>query len=255
MANGTKAPKGWLIAALVCLLLGLGGCGTGLATTFSLANDIGDTLDTTPYGETAVFSTNSDTGAMVLATHSSASCTIEDDRGRVQTLDRLGANTEVESDGLNGVGTFDVDGGVEYQVTCSGPGSFGEFVVIKFDLSKFVIIGVGLAAGGFFLFLALVFFIIGLVRRSSWKKKQRMGQGGGGYGGGPAYPPVPGQGGYPEPGYPGQAPPAAGGYTPPPSPGGYAPPPAPGGYPGQSPTPPPPLPGDQNPPQGGSPWS
>ena len=67
----------------------------------------------------------------------SASCTIEDDRGRVQTLDRLGSGTEVESDGLNGVGTFDVDAGVEYQVTCSGPTSVGEFVVIKFDLSDF----------------------------------------------------------------------------------------------------------------------
>jgi hypothetical protein len=254
MANGNKAPKGWLIAAFVFLLLGLGGCGLGAVSTAGFVDDVGDSIvSPTPYGEVVDFTGTGD-DALIMASDGRADCTITDESGRSLRPSSLDTTTEVEAEGLVDVGTFDTVDGERYEVLCDGAAG-GEFTVISIDLSTIGLMVGGLLGGGFFLFLAFVCFIIGLVRRSSWKKKQRTGGGNGGY-----TPPAPG----------GYAPPAPGGYGTPPAPGGYGTPPPPGGQqsqpgwgsppaPGQQPPAPdqpgwgaPPAPGQQTPPDQGN---
>lgn len=243
MANGNKAPKGWLIAALISFLLGVGGCGLGAVTAGQFAGDLGDDLSTTPYGSSRSFSGSGDTGALILASDGTATCDVTDEDGNPVDVEGLASGTEVSSDGLDGVGTFTVDDGVTYDVFCDGIGT-GEFAVVSVDLSDVFIIAGGLLGGGFFLFLAFVFLIIGLIRRSGWKKKQRLGGGPGGPGGytppAPGYGTPPAPGGYGTPPAPGAAPQPGGWGTPPPPTGpapeqpGWGAPPAPG----QTPPPP-----------------
>ncbi len=229
MANGTKAPKGALIAGVVLLLLGLGGCGAAAVGVASLASLAEDVTNTTPYGETTSFTSSSDAGALVLLSNQ-ATCAGVDGSGNELVFEDPGGNITVDANGeqFTSALTFDTTDGETYELTCadSSGQQGGTYTVLK--LPSILAGGVGvlvLAVGGLggalFLVLGLIFLIVGLVKRSKWKKQNSSG--------GPGAPMAPG-------GY--GAPPAPGGYAPPPPSGA---PPMPGGY--GAPTPPPANPG------------
>ena len=80
MADGTKKPKGWLIAALICFLLALGGCGAfgyGCSQLVGIADDVTDTV---PMGEAATFVAADDGKAIVLLSQDTL-CEGTDDSG------------------------------------------------------------------------------------------------------------------------------------------------------------------------------
>lgn len=225
-----KKPKGMMIAALVCLLLGVGGCSVGvisIAKLASWATDLGKSYEQTPNGGTAVLEASRNGTALIFTDSTGTTCGVQGPGGPVKVSD--GGLTIGNSDtaGYNGSGTFDTKKGETYEITCDGSGSSsptstGSFFVAQIPSLPGGLFGfiAGIFGGGFFLFLALIFFIIALVQRSSWKKKQ----------GAPAMAGAYGQG-YPQQGYPQQgAPPAPLGYPPAPPamqppPAGYAPPP------------------------------
>jgi hypothetical protein len=277
MADGTKKPKGWLIAALIAFLLSIAGCGAagfGCSQLISVIQDI-DVTDTVPMGQESSFVAGDDGMAAVLLT-SNAVCQGTDDEGGEITFDDLGGTSTVsvnEKD-FTTILTFDVKANGSYALVCGNEGE-GEYTVIR--LPSFLGSGAGILAmtggffaGGLFLLLAIIFLIVGLVRRSSWKKRQ-MGGGLPPVAGGQAYgsvPPPPGGAtgavappmGAPPMGAPGTVPPAPGqapgappappmqppgGAPPPPpmQPPGGAPPPPPAQPPGGAPPPPPPSQG------------
>lgn len=234
MANPNKAPKWWLIIGILLFVLGIGGCGYGVAKAGSFVNDITDDLDETPYGDELVVDGKGNSQGWIFATDSSADCVVEDDDGDSVTITDISSSVDTSSDeGFVGIGAFDVERGVEYTVVCDGPSDDGTFGVFNVNLSDLMLIGGGIAGGGAGMFFGFIFSLIGLVRRISWGRKRKAG----GFGGGPSGPMPSPSGAPPAPG--GFVPPAPGGFTPP-APGGFTPPPAPGG--------PPPAPGGFTPP-------
>jgi len=233
MANRTKAPKGALITGIVLLLLGLGGCGAaafGVASLAGLADDITDTIN---YGESTRFTSASNAGALVLLS-SDATCAGVDGSGQDLTFGNPGGTFTVNANGesFTSALTFDTVEGETYELSCDDAleTQAGTYTVLKLP-SVFggvlgaVMIGAGGVGGALFLVLGLIFVIVGLVKRSKWKKQNSSG--------GPGAAMAPG-------GY--GAPPAPVGYAPPPPSGA---PPMPSGY--GAPTPPPP-PGQAPPP-------
>ncbi len=275
MGDGTKKPKGWLIAALLCFLLGIAGCGAagfGCQQLLSTIADI-DVSDTVPMGQESSFVAAEDGVAAVLLT-SDTVCQGQDDGGGDVVFENLAgtSNVTVNEKDFNAILTFDVKKNVSYAIVCGDEG-VGEYTVIR--LPSFLSSGFGIAAmtgglfgGGLMLLLALIFLIVGLVRRSSWKKRQGgftpgapqpytgqpyAGQPyspgavppppGGAAGAvappmGGAVPPPPGGGAMPPPVQPPGGPPP----SPPAQPPGGAPPPPPAQPPGGAPPPPPPPP-------------
>jgi hypothetical protein len=243
MADTSKAPKGWLIAGIILLLLSLGGCGIAVAGVAALGSVVDDIADTTSMGDAFVFDSESDAGAAVLLTQS-AECIGEDSSGASVTFETVGGNITVDNGGetFNEVLTFDTVDGERYTVACGLEGETGSFTVLKvpgflgMGIAGLALSLLGFVAGGLFFVLGLIFFIVGLVKRSKWKKNNVAG-------GGPATgyaPPAPG----------GSVPPApGGGFAPPPPGGGYAPPPAaPATQPPPTPQPPVAPPATQPPP-------
>lgn len=189
MADGTKKPTGWLIAALVCVLLAIAGCGTagfGCQQLLSTFSDI-DVGSEVPMGQESSFAAADDGVVAVLLT-SDNECEGTDEAGRRITFEQFGSGTNVSVDGqeYDAIVTFDVEKGTSYSLVCGREGSGGYTVVQlpSFFSSGFGIVAMtgGFLGGGLFLLMALVFLIVGLVRRSRWKKRQ--------VGGGPS--PVPG---------------------------------------------------------------
>ena len=183
--------------------------------------------------------------------------------GKTYTISKSTSNTSTNSSGNTQVEYFN-----DYDVAATGPytlgstGGAGDLVLTDstfrdFGRSALLGFGIGILA----ILVAIIMFIVVLVRRSSNKKKMNAGQPfQGGYGG-----PMPGGGQPgmmpPPPGQPGMMPPPPGqggwnapgqAYPPPPNQPGYSqpgfPPPAPGYQPGVAPSPgdfpppPPPMP-------------
>ena len=283
MADGPKPPKGWLIAALVFFLLAFAGCGGGTLGCASFGNDIQRSVDEggqTALGESSTFTATGTKGA-ILSTAVGTTCEGSDSAGNAMSFESPGSNTSgnVSADGesfdLSFI--FDTSSDETYTVTCTSPGASdvaggtGDYLVVPFPGFTSLIVGIGaVAAGGFALVLAVICLIVGLVRRSGWKKRNgsavTVSTGGqvpppGGFppppGGAaqPGYgtPPAPGYGTPPPPGQvppaPRQAPPALGRMPPAPGPGPTSPrlvppaPPAPPTAPPAPPTAPPPPPG------------
>jgi hypothetical protein len=258
MADPTKPPKGFLIAALVFLLVWLVGCGVGCG---GLIVGVKNLVDNASNAETSAvgepFEVRADDSHAAIFTSSSATrCQVDGPDGPVSVDTPEGARGSFESGGRDFEldFTFDTDDGTSYTVDCAGPQG-SEFVVIGFSLGFLAFLsaaGVGLV--GFI--LGVIFLIIGLVRRSRWRKQQTSMQFPATIPAGYEQVPPPGYGQAPA----GQAPqaPPPGGYAPPPAPADqpppYAPPPPPGGYPPPPPSPgapPPPAPPPQGP-DGGS---
>jgi hypothetical protein len=230
MADGPKPPKGFLIASVICFVLALGGCGTGIAGVATLAGAVDDIATTTPFGEPLSFTAESDTGALVLLT-TAAECTGTDGSGNSISFSTPGGSISADANGqsFTEARTFDTVDGEQYELTCGADGlTTGEFTVLKLPgfpggiAGLAAAIGGGFLGGGLLLLLAIVFLVVGLVRRSGWKKRNA---------------------GVAAPGMmsPGAVPPPPGGAVPPP-PGGGGVPPAPGQAPyGQPAAPPPPA--------------
>ena len=257
MADPTKPPKGFLIAALVFLLVWLAGCGVGcgglIVGVKNLVDNASD-AETAAVGEPFEFTAN-DSQAAIFTSSSATRCQVLGPDGPVSVESPDGASGSFESGGRDFEldFTFDTDDGASYDVDCVGPQG-SEFVVIGFSLGFLAFLSAaGIGAVGFV--LGVIFLIIGLVRRSRWRKEQSSMQfpatippGYGqapppGYGQAPAGqvpPPVQASppGGYGAPAAPADQPPP---YAPPPPPGGYPPPP-PSGTPPPPTAPPPPAP-------------
>lgn len=279
MADGPKPPKGWLITGLVFLLLSLAGCGGGTLGCASFGSDLQDSVDQggrTPLGESSTFTASGSKGA-ILATATSATCEGTDADGNRMSFDSPGSNTSgnVTTDGesFDLAFIFDSTNGQSYTVTCTSPSGTGDFLVVPFPGFTSLIAGIGgIAAGVLFFIIGSICVIVGLVKRSGWKKRNGPGApvAAAAFAGG-SVPPPPGgfnPGAAPQPGYappaPGSVPPAPGYPAPqpgsvppappvaPPQPGSV--PPAPPQQPGSVP-PAPPLPGSvpPSPPSPGTP--
>ncbi len=268
---GDSKPKKMLIGGIVIMVIAtIGGVTAlvlGITKISGVANEITSSDNVSlPGAETVAGSGDQFT---VWSTSSFVNCTVNGGDVTFNTSASTSQSTDVEGQSFNLVGWFDTSSGQDFTVDCDGtPGE--TFSVIEVSFSALAT-GIGLLVGSFLggfglFFIGLVFVIIALFRRSSWKKRHGGGMGPGGYqpppgqqgwGGQPQAPgpagwtptgggqgPGPGQGGS----FPGQAPPP-GGQAPPP--GGQAPPPggqaAPPG--GQAPPPP----GGQPPPFGNAP--
>lgn len=254
MADGPKPPKGWLTAGIVFLLLALAGCGGGALGCRSFVNDVQGAVNgsgTTPMGRSTSFVAPGSYAA-VLATGIGATCEGTDGAGNAIRFKAPGSGTSgsFKSNGRNYdlSYVFDTTKGQRYTVRCtadtSATTSVGDavFLVVPFPGLSGIIIGAGGVAGGVLCFvIGGICLIVGLVKRSGWKKRH------GGGGGTVAFtPPPPAPGGAPTAPPPGgftpAAPPMPGGFTPgaPPTPGVppvQGTPPAPGGYPASPPPP------------------
>jgi hypothetical protein len=258
MADGTKKPKGWLIAALICFLLAIAGCGVSGYGCTQVASLIDDVADTVPLGQESSFVAASD-GTALVGLSTGAVCEGTDDAGGTVNFENWGDSTNTTVNEFNTFYTFEVKENATYAVVCGSESDSGTYTIVK--LPSFLASGGGIAAifggvaaGGLFLLLAIIFLIVGLVRRSSWKKRQ-MGGGLPPVAGGQPYgsvPPPPGGAtgaiappmGAPPMGAPGTVPPAPGQApgappAPPMQPPGGAPPPPPAQPPGGAPPPPP----------------
>jgi hypothetical protein len=233
MAYGTqKPPKGWLIAGVVCLFLGLSGCGAAVIGAVSLIGVIDDVATPTEFGTERRFSAESDSQAMLLLTEEVPCEVIGDTTGDVR-IEEFAASVPLEggNENFTVLRTFETIEGENYQVTCGDRATNGSFAVAELPglltgAMGAVIFGGGILGGALMLVLGVIFLIIGLVQRSRWKKNQSGTDFGG-------------PGGY--------QPPAPGGYQPPPPPGGAQgfgqQPPPPGGTQGFGQQPPPPFSG------------
>ena len=259
MADATKAPKGFLIAGLVSILLAFGGCGYGCVSVVGVGSDLVDALtNTQPVAIGTSTTLSSSTEFAAIATTSSATCTVQDDSGSSVSLDSPPTGSDFTLD-VNGQTYevrywFDAQEGTSYEVSCSDEisgATGGEYIVGSVPSLTGLVTGASAVIAGFVLFLlGVIFLIVGLVKRSRWKKNRGDSASFGGPT--PGAPPAPGGYGAPPPapgGYGGPPPmPGAppGGPTPPPAPG--APPPAPGAPPPAPGAPPPAPPGQQQPP-------
>jgi hypothetical protein len=229
MADGTKAPKGALIAGLVFILLAFGGCGYGCVSLTGFVGDIGDAIDsanTTPLNTATTLRATGEAG-IILTSDSTAVCLVADPSGAEVTVDEPAAGTsgtlDVNGETLDLAYTFETVAGTTYDVVCGDEAGTltGNYAVAPIPgLGKLGGIAAGAAAGFVFFFIGLLLVIIGLVKRSKWKKNR---------------------------GVVGTPPP--GGFTAPPPPGGAVPPPPGGGLPPQPGAAPPPPAGSMPPPQ------
>jgi hypothetical protein len=260
VADGTSPPKGWLIAGFVLLALALASCGAGGFACSRFVSDLGNAASesgSSAFGEEPTVSASSDVGGLVLATSANPDCVGEDSQGRSIQFNSPGTGTSgTVSSGENSYDlaySFDTVEGESYTIVCEGGGSAGasgRYLVITVPSLGSIGLGVGgFFSGAFMALLGVICLIVGLVRRSGWKK--RNGGGAvpatsfappppGGFAPPPSdgYPPAPGAV-PPAPGAPPVAPPAA-----PPA----APPPPPAAPPAAPPPPAPPAPGAPPPP-------
>lgn len=235
MADTTKPPKGALWTGIILLILSLAGCGGGCGSFISFGSEFSDVLSgssTVGVGTPTTLEASSTTG-IILSSVPNLRCTGQDDNGNDISFEEppAGASGSVnttDGDELDFSYSFDTDDGATYQILCGSTelSGTGQYAVASFPgFTKAIVGAAGLGAGFLLFIIGLIFFIVGLVKRSKWKKSHAVAPAGG-------Y--VPPAGGTPPPPG-GVAPPPPGGGTPPP-PGGTYPPPAPAP---QAPTPPP----------------
>ncbi len=251
MADGTKAPKGALIAGLVLILLGFAGCGYGCVSFVGMIGDVSDAINsanTTPLNSPTTLRATGEAG-ILLTSDSSARCLVNDPSGNEVTIREPGAGTsgtlEVNGETLELAYYFDTTAGTTYDVICgdemgTGTGTYAVAPIPSFDGVGGIFAGGGSGVGLFL--IGLIVLIVGLVQRSKWKKNRPMTPPGGMPPGGIApagapVPPPPGGLGSPAAPHLPPVPPAPGSVPPPPG----SIPPAPGSFPPPSPgTPPPP---------------
>ena len=247
MADGPTPPKGWLLTGVIFLVLSLAGCGAGAFGCASFVDDLQKSVDQggeTALGTETTFTATGSMGAILTTDPTSTTCEGTDGSGSTMSFSSPGSGTtgNVQTDGrdFDLAFTFDTDPDQSYSVTCRGVGDGGSYLVIPFPGFSTVIGGLaGIGAGMLFFVIGIICTIVGLVKRSGWKK--RNGPGGAAIAPAGAVPPPPG-------GFNPGAPPSPGGYAPPPAPpapGGYTPPAGPPSAP-----PPPPAPGTPPPPPG-----
>ncbi|MEZ5383238.1 MAG: hypothetical protein R2754_15770 [Microthrixaceae bacterium] len=248
-----RKPRKMLIGSIIIMVLatigGIAAFAIGISQVANVVDKLSNTDQTTVPGTASVDGTGAafsiwSSGSSVL------NCLVATAEGTPVTLDSSNASgsssADVNGESFDIVGEFETKSGTRYDVTCNEPAG-GAFLVTDVAISDFIgfaALIVGSVVGGLGLFfVGLIFFIIALFRRSSWKKSNTFSGPQGGYQQAPAWtPPAPGgqtawnQGGPPPPGGTGGPPPTGGGFGgPPPAPGG--PPPAPGGT-GGPPSPP-----------------
>ncbi len=229
--NGSaKAPSGWLWASLVFFVLALAGCGVaafgGVRVLSELPDLIDEATNTVPFGSPLSYVASSD-GAVVLLTDS-AVCQGTDASGEDIRFSSVGPGTTISVNEIDYVDflVFDTEVDQTYSITCGSESPFDEYVVVSDPGIGNSLIWMVSGGGGFglFILLAVIALIVGLVRRSNWKKRNSQPQ--------PFY------------GVPPQAPSPVGtgpqGSTPGPVSPQY-PPPAPPAQPPASPTQPPPA--------------
>jgi len=196
--SGNKPPKLSLITGIILLFLALSSCGVGGLSCASFASflaGIADGASSVALGEST--SLNAATSnALVLATSADVLCVGQDENGNAVEFSRPSNNTTGTftsgSDTFTFMYSFDTNRGSTYNVTCDRPDSAegqakGRYAVGSFP--GFGKIGLGIAGlvSGFFLTLVgAVFLIVGLVKRSKWKKGQSASGSGA-----PSSPPVP----------------------------------------------------------------
>jgi len=242
MADKTKPPKGLLVTGIVLIALSLVGCGGGCVSFVGFASDLTDRAeeaDRVAFADQTTF-TASGEAAIVLVSDPSATCIGQDEDSQPIDFEDPGANTTGEIDTGSGPALelkygFDTEEGRTYIVSCgSETGADGEFMVFAFPGFTKLLTGLGgVVGGGIFFVIGVIFLIVGLVKRSKWKKNNQ----------GVFTPPAAGYAPAPAGGSP---PPPSGGFTPPPPAPGA--PPVPPAAPPASPTQPPPAPGTPPPP-------
>lgn len=273
MADGTKAPKGALIAGLVLMVLAVAGCGYGCVSFVGMLGDVSSAIqsaESMPMNSPTMLQASGD-AALLLTSDSSALCAVADPAGNDITIRRPGAGTsgrlEVNGQTLELTYYFETTSGTTYDVVCGDEAGVTSGTYAVASIPSLAGVG-GIFAGGAsgvgFFFVGLILLIVGLVKRSKWRKNHSVSPGGpiqpsGGYGaslppapgvafGQAAVPPAPAaQGSPPPPPLPLGTPSPLG--TPPPAPG--TPPPAPGTPPPPGYGAPPPAPGAPPPPPGG----
>ena len=175
-----RPPKGALITGIVLLLLALSSCGVGGLSCVSFGTSFADILtgaSTVSLGETTSLDAASSTG-VVLSTSADVVCEGEDENGSKVSFAEpsTGSTGEISSgsDTFTFVYSFDTNPGSSYQVVCKGSEfSEGQYAVASFPGFGKLGVGVtGLLSGFFLTFLGLIFLIVGLVKRSRWKKRQ-----------------------------------------------------------------------------------
>lgn len=266
MADGTTAPKGALIAGLVLMLLAFGGCGFGCVSGAGFLGDVSDSIEaanSTPLNTPTTLSATG-AGAVILTSDSSAICLASDPTGKDVEIKDPGAGTsgsvEVNGQTLDVAYGFETDAGTTYDVICGDEAGAltGSYAVAPIPgLGRLGNAAAGVGAGVLFFLLGLVLVIVGLVRRSKWKKLQggSMAPPQGGVSAppppgatmpqpsAPAAPPMPGA----APPMPGAAPPMPGASPPMPAGPPPAQPPAPPAQPPAAPPAQPPAPPAQPP--------
>ncbi|MEI7886486.1 MAG: hypothetical protein WCJ04_03755 [Actinomycetes bacterium] len=179
-APASKPPKGALITGIVLMLLAFSSCGVGGLSCVSFAASFADILSgasTVALGETTSLDAASSTG-VVVSSSADVACEGQDENGSKVTFAEpsAGSTGTVSSGGetFNFMYSFDTNSGSKYTVVCVGSElSDGQYAVASFP--GFAKVGVGIAgiiSGFFLIFLGAIFFIVGLVKRSKWKKRQ-----------------------------------------------------------------------------------
>jgi hypothetical protein len=187
--KGSKPPKGWLIAGVIFLVLGISSCGVGTVISASFASSLTELLSgasTVALSETTRLDATTSTGVVVSSSvpgpggpvEAAVSCEGEDENGNQIFFNEPSAGTTgtVTSgeDTLVFVYSFDTSPGMSYTVVCTGT-EFGEgkYAVASFPGVGKVVVGLsGIVSGFNFMFLGTIFLIVGLVKRSKWKNKR-----------------------------------------------------------------------------------
>lgn len=176
----SKAPKGALITGMILIFLAFSSCGVGGVSCVSFASSFADILSgasTVALGETTSLDAASSTG-VVVSSSAEVICEGEDENGsKVSFAEPSAGSTGTVTSGgetLNFVYSFDTNPGSQYSVICAGSElSEGQYAVASFPGFGKVGVGVaGILSGLFLTFLGIIFLVVGLVKRSKWKKRQ-----------------------------------------------------------------------------------
>jgi hypothetical protein len=177
-----KAPRGWLWAALVFSVLGLAGCGVaafGAWQGFSVVSAVLDDLDNpTPFG--AEFEYTAESSHSVVLMTGEGVCKGADADGRPITFSQVSNEQTFEVNEADYIYflVFDTNSGTEYTLTCGAEDALNSYVVISdpgIDSIPGVVVAAGVGAGSFvfLMLIAVICLIVGLVRRSGWKKRNQ----------------------------------------------------------------------------------
>lgn len=172
-----------MLTGVIFLVLSLAGCGAGAFGCASFVNDLQKSVDQggeTPLGTETTFTATGSMGAILTTDPTSTTCEGTDGSGSTMSFSSPGSGTtgNVQTDGrdFDLAFTFDTDPDQSYSVTCRGVGDGGSYLVIPFPGFSTVIGGLaGIGAGMLFFVIGIICTIVGLVKRSGWKKRNGPG--------------------------------------------------------------------------------